>query len=378
MDFKSLLSQIHQTEVFFKEKISKTIDRNLTIRNWLFGLFIVEYEQNGKDRAVYGDGLIKQLSIDLSLKGLSTTNLKLFKQFYLSYPQISQTLSDLFESEISQTLSDQSYSSKISHTLSSQLVVENQGKDIGQVSEYQVSIDKLLSNLSFSHFVELIKIKDPLKRAYYEIEAIKGVWSVRELKRQINSLSYERSAAADDPQFLSKQLGLSSEKITPDQLIKTPYVFDFLNLPDGILGSESKLEHALILNLKNFILELGHGFCFEAQQKRIVIGGEYFFIDLVFYHRILKCHIIIELKVDEFSHANAGQLNTYIQYYKAKEQQDNDSPPIGILLCTNKNEELVQYALGGMDENLFVSQYKTALPTTEQLEAFLKEEKKKL
>lgn len=160
--------------------------------------------------------------------------------------------------------------------------------------------------------------------------------------------------------------------------MKTPYIFDFLGLSDGVLGSETALEAALINDLKNFILELGHGFCFEAQQKRIVIGGEYFFIDLVLYHRILKCHVIIELKIDAFSHANAGQLNTYIQYYKANVQQETDNPPIGILLCTNQNEELVKYALGGMDENLFVSQYKTALPSTEELTKFLQEEKKKL
>jgi hypothetical protein len=132
------------------------------------------------------------------------------------------------------------------------------------------------------------------------------------------------------------------------------------------------------LDLKQFILELGHGFCFEAQQKRIIIGGEYFYVDIVFYHRILKCHVIIELKVDEFNHAHAGQLNTYIQYYKTKIKQETDNPPIGILLCTNQNEELVQYALGGMDENLFVSQYKTALPSTSELKKFLQEERKKL
>lgn len=132
------------------------------------------------------------------------------------------------------------------------------------------------------------------------------------------------------------------------------------------------------MDLKQFILELGHGFCFEAQQKRIIIGGEYFYVDIVFYHRILKCHVIIELKVDEFNHAHAGQLNTYIQYYKTKIKQETDNPPIGILLCTNQNEELVQYALGGMDENLFVSQYKTALPSTSELKKFLQEERKKL
>jgi len=371
--FDSIVKQIESTHWFFISKASTTINQFLTMRNWLIGYYIVEYEQNGSDKAQYGDRLIELVAQKLkSIKGIDRRALFRFRLFYNSYPRIIEVVSSNKDIDIQGfmrvgSLTPLSVTNLIMGSVTPQLD-----------KELQTDPWRLIQNLSYSHIEQLLNLDDPLKRAYYEIEAIKGVWSVRELKRQINSLSYERSAAADDPQFLSKQLGLSSEKITPDQLIKTPYVFDFLNLPNGILGSESKLEHALILNLKNFILELGHGFCFEAQQKRIVIGGEYFFIDLVFYHRILKCHIIIELKVDEFSHANAGQLNTYIQYYKAKEQQENDSPPIGILLCTNKNEELVQYALGGMDENLFVSQYKTALPTTEQLEAFLKEEKKKL
>lgn len=369
MEFKGLISQIQLTDHFFKEKISRTVDRHLSIRNWLIGLYIVEFEQNGEDRAAYGKELLRSLSEQLNEKGLSFRNLKLFRQFYNAYPMIGQTVSAFFQAdEIGQTASARFRNGQIMQTLSAQYPLE----------DYQLPAEKLIANLSFSHFVELIKIHQPIKRAYYEIESIKGVWSVRELKRQMNSLSFERSAAADNPRLLAGTLNLKSEKLSPDQLIKTPYVFDFLNLPDGILGSESNIEQALVSNLKTFILELGHGFCFEAQQKRIVIGGEYFFIDLVFYHRILKCHIIIELKVDEFSHANAGQLNTYIQYYKAHEQRHDDNPPIGILLVTNQNEELVRYALGGMDKNLFVSQYQTILPSTEQLEQFLKAEKKKL
>jgi predicted nuclease of restriction endonuclease-like (RecB) superfamily len=300
----------------------------------------------------------------LNTKGLSQTNLKIYRQFYIAYPLVGEIASSLLDGEISQTVSDQFKT--ISQTVSD------------KSTNYNIPVDKLISHLSFSHFVELIKISDTLRRTYYEIEIIKGVWSVRELKRQINSLSYERSAASKNPKLIVPKLSLSNETLTPEQLIKTPYVFDFLGLPDDVLGSESQLEQALINELKSFILELGHGFCFEAQQKRIVIGGEYFFIDLVFYHRILKCHIIIELKIDEFNHTNAGQLNTYIQYYKTNEQREDDNPPIGILLCTNKNEELVQYALGGMDENLFVSQYKTVLPSTAELKNFLQEEKKKL
>jgi len=374
VDIKSLISQIKLTDDFFKGKVARTIDKYLTVRNWLIGYYIVKYEQHGLDRAEYGAKVLQNIADKLDTKGLSQTNLKLFKQFYLIYPQISQTVSDLLSLEISQTASDL-LQNNIGQTLSAQSL---QTLSPESNNDQIIPPDQLISNLSFSHIVELMKIDESLKRSYYEIEAIKGVWSVRELKRQISTLNFERSAVSQDPTLMAATLSHLSEGLTPQQILKTPYVFDFLGLPDAVLGSESALESALVSELKSFILELGHGFCFEAQQKRIVIGGEYFFIDLVFYHRILKCHIIIELKIDEFTHANAGQLNTYIQYYKKNVQQENDNPPIGILLCTNQNEELVEYALGGMDVNLFVSQYKTALPSTDELKKFLQEEKKKL
>lgn len=375
MDFNFLISHIQLTDEFFKERIGRTIDRHLTIRNWLLGFYIVEFEQNGEDRAAYGKSLLQKLSEQLDTPGLSFRSLKLFRQFYLAYPIIGQTVSAFLQDDsIGQTLFAQ-FNLRAPNPMPQPSSEESKAIS---VSNYQVEPDTLLSNLSFSHFVALLNIDAPLKRAYYEIECIKGVWSVRELKRQIASLTYERSAAADKPQAMTASFATDAETLSPGQLIKTPYVFDFLGLPDGILGSESDLENALIGDLKTFIMELGRGFCFEGQQQKIIIGGEYFFIDLVFYHRILKCHVLIELKIDEFSHAHAGQLNTYLQYFKNQVQQADDKPPIGILLCTNQNEELVQYALGGMDENLFVSQYQTALPSTEQLEQFLKEEKQKL
>lgn len=377
MDVKSLISTIRATDGYFKDKVARTIDRHLTMRNWLIGYYIVEYEQKGQDRATYGKELLQNIAKELNQKGLSFRNLNLFRRFYLAYHIIGQAVSAYFDKEIVQTVSAQLDSVEIMQT-SAQLKVISQTASDQSLNPNALSVEKLINNLSFSHFVELIKIEEPTKRTFYEIEAIKGVWSVRELKRQISTLNFERSAVSKDPTLMAATLSHLSEGLTPQQILKTPYVFDFLGLPDAVLGSESALETALVTELKSFILELGHGFCFEAQQKRIVIGGEYFFIDLVFYHRILKCHVIIELKIDEFTHANAGQLNTYIQYYKKNVQQENDNPPIGILLCTNRNEELVEYALGGMDENLFVSQYKTVLPSTEELKKFLQEEKKKL
>jgi predicted nuclease of restriction endonuclease-like (RecB) superfamily len=356
-DLSFLLSQISELDTQLTTQAAKTIDRLLTMRNWLIGAYIVEYEQNGSDKAVYGAKLEQTLAEKFNRKGLSERNLKLFKQFYFAYPQIMQTVSAQFKLP-QQTM----------QTVSAPLT--NQ--------ENTSYVNDLLDHVSFSHFTELIKISDTQKRQFYEIQCMKSTWSVRELKRQINSLSFERTALAKNKEQVLDAIASHAEIQTPQSLIKTPFVFDFLDLPDSVLGSESDFENALVSDLKNFMLELGHGFCFEGQQKKIIIGGEYFFIDLVFYHRVLKCHVLIELKVDGFNHAHVGQLNTYLQYYKQNIQETTDNPPIGILLCTNKNDELVEYALGGMDENLFVSTYQTALPSREELKHFLKEEKRKI
>jgi predicted nuclease of restriction endonuclease-like (RecB) superfamily len=354
---ENLISQISSLDRQMTSQAVKSIDRLLTIRNWLIGGYLFEYEQNGSDRANYGSKLELTIAESLNRKGLSERNLKLFKQFYVVYPQIMQTVSALF-----------SLPEKIERTTSALSPTYNDSDD---------HISKLIDNLSFSHLTELMKITDGDKRKFYEIQAIKGTWSVRDLRRQINSLSYERTALSKDKRKIVDSLK-SNEVQTVQSLIKTPFVFDFLDLPDSILAVESDFENALISDLRNFMLELGHGFCFEGQQKRIVIGGEYFFIDLVFYHRVLKCHILIELKVDGFSHANVGQLNTYVQYFKRHVQEKNDNPPIGILLCTDKNDELVEYALGGMDKNLFVTTYQTALPSQNELKQFLQKEKRKI
>lgn len=360
MDLKTLVEQINLTDKQFTKFAARSVDHYLTLRNWLIGYYIFEFEQNGEDKSKYGSKIESSIAKRINRKGFSERNLKLFKQFYIAYPQIMQTVSALskkIDLPIVQTLSASFHNTQ-------------------KKTSSHVAPAVLIEQLSFSHFVELLKIDDQLKRNFYEMESIKGTWSVRELKKQINKLTFERTASAKNIKKVNDLLHIDDQQ-KPEYLIKTPYVFDFLNLPDDVLGSESDMENALINNLKSFLLELGHGFCFEAQQKRIIIGGEYYFIDLVFYHRVLKCHVLIELKLEEFKHNHAGQLNTYIQYFKKNIKQDSDKTPIGILLCTNNNEELVEYALGGMDKNLFVSQYKTELPSTKELEQFLKQEKNK-
>jgi predicted nuclease of restriction endonuclease-like (RecB) superfamily len=231
--------------------------------------------------------------------------------------------------------------------------------------------NKLLRNLAYSHFELLLEITNPLKRAFYELECIKGNWSVRELKRQINSLFYERTGLSLDKTALEKMTQAIAEPNNPKLVIRDPYVFEFLGIKSEEVMHESDLEKALLDKLQEFLLELGRGFCFEARQKRLLIGGEHFFVDLVFYHRILKCHVLIDLKLKGFEHAHLSQLNSYVGYYRENELTAGDNPPVGLLLCTAKNHALVKYALAGLDNQLFVSKYLLQLPDQAEMQRFL-------
>ena len=274
---------------------------------------------------------------------------------------------------ILQTLSAKSKSSRQTASPENKSV-----QTLSEQSDILVPADKIISKLSFSHITELLQIDDPLKRAFYEMECMKGTWSVRELRRQINSLYYERSGMSKKPAKLSAMIAEKAEMLQPADVIKSVYTFEFLGLKAKDVVEESELETALLDHLQEFLIELGHGFCFEARQQKILIGDRYYFIDLVFYHRILKCHVLIDLKVEEFDHVNAGQLNTYLNYYKKEISQPNDNPPVGILMVTNKNEALVEYATAGMDNKLFVSKYLVQLPSKEELQEFVKKELKQL
>lgn len=246
-----------------------------------------------------------------------------------------------------------------------------------EIDLHQLNGSVLVSKLSFTHFVELIKIGDILKRTFYELECIKGIRSVRELKRQINSLYFERSGLSTKPEILSQITQQKVEKAKPSEIVKSVYAFEFLGLKAKDAVEENDLETALLDHLQEFMMEMAHGFCLEARQKKVLIGDDYFYIDLVFYHRILKCHVLVELKVEDFNHYNIGQLNTYVNYYKANVMQADDNPTVGILLVTNKNTALVEYATMGMDNHLFVSKYLLELPKKELLEAFITNELQK-
>jgi predicted nuclease of restriction endonuclease-like (RecB) superfamily len=228
--------------------------------------------------------------------------------------------------------------------------------------------------LAYSHFELLVGLEDDARRRFYEAEAMRGRWSVRELRRQVGSLLFERTGLSTDKVALTTAVRERAEVLAPAQVIRDPYVFEFLGLEPREVMRESHLEEALIDKVQAFLLELGRGFCFEARQKRIRIGDELFFLDLVFYHRVLKCHVLIELKADEFRHEHLGQLNTYVNWYRKHEHAEGDNPPIGLLLCTRKNHALLEYALAGMDNQLFVSRYQLELPTKEELERVLEAE----
>ena len=345
-NFNNLINQIETTHKQLQAQSIQSVSSSLTMRNWLIGYYIVEYEQHGDDRAKYGAKVINNLVHRLKhIKGISATNLRLFRAFYNNYPHVRQVISTQF---------------KIQQTVS--------------VKSMSVPINKLLNSCSFSHFIEFLKIDDPLKRLFYEVETIKGNWSVRELKRQINSATYERIGLSKNKKEMIESIQSNSETLLPEQIIKDPYVLEFTGLEEKVKYSENDLEEALLNHLQEFLLELGNGFCFEARQKRISIENEHDRIDLVFYHRTLKCHVLIDLKIREFSHADVGQMNFYLNYYKNEISQTNDNPPIGLILCANKNHTKVKYTTAGLDNQLFISKYKINLPSTQEIEEFIYEE----
>jgi predicted nuclease of restriction endonuclease-like (RecB) superfamily len=325
----------------------------------LVGLYILEYEQKGTDRAGYGEALLDKLADELESLGVTRVQpreLRRYRLFYSMYPQIRETLTPEFTRHIHLPANLGDTDSQIASSSHQQ----------GECSPAD-----LVQKLSFSHFAELIGIEDDNKRAFYELECIRGNWSVRELKRQISSLYYERSGLSLNKQKLAELAQQDAEQSTPRLAIRDPYVFEFLGLTPKEVMSESHLEDQLIDKLEAFLLELGHGFCFEARQKRILIGDEHFFVDLVFYHRILKCHVLVELKLAQFSQENIGQLNTYVSWYRKNIMTEGDNPPIGILLCTDQNHALVEYALAGMDNQLFVSKYQLELPDKSEMQRFI-------
>jgi predicted nuclease of restriction endonuclease-like (RecB) superfamily len=317
-NYKTLLNQISSTFTNHKNKAVTLVNTQMLIAYWHIGQYIVEFEQLGNIKAEYGKYLLIQLSKDLKIelgKGFSRSNLYQMRNFYLVFP-------------IVQTVSGQ---------------------------------------LSWSHYIELLGISDKLERSFYEQQTILEKWSVRELKRQKKTALFQRLALSKDKKAILEISKKGNLIQTADDLYKDPYIFEFLGLPEDNLFSESELENRLINKLQQFLLELGKGFAFVRQQYRITLNNRHFRVDLVFYHYILKCFVLIDLKVDKIQHYDIGQMNMYINYFKTEENQSNDNEPIGIILTTDKDDILVEYATGGITNQLFVSKYQVYLPDKEVL-----------
>ena len=363
--FSDLASIIQSTHDVAQSSAIRAINRMQTMRNWLIGYYIVEFEQHGKDRAEYGTQLLKKLEEQVNRKGLNVTLFQTSRNFYNLYPQMG----GLFvPNEIYSTLSNKSESRIPLMDKSTDAQTNTICATVSH--KFQTPPEMIVSRLSFSHIREIMSVDDPLARYFYEQECIKCTWSVRELRRQISTNLYFRAGISGNPEKMLFQSSVQGHDSAALQ-IRQPFTFEFLGLKAQEIVDEHDLEDALISHLQEFILELGKGFCFEARQKRIIIDDEYYYPDLLFYNRILHCGVIIELKNEEFSHENLGQLNAYVSYYKENEMQLGDNPPVGILLCTRKGKKMVEYALAGMDNQLFDSTYMLQLPDRKTLEDFL-------
>lgn len=395
-DFDSLVRHIQDTSDILQQDARLVINRNVTTRAWLTGFYIVEYEQHGKDRAKYGEHLIQELSQRLGGKSYGVSNLRNFRQFFLYYPELKPVIVSYLKERFSihHSTNGKLKLLDIHHSLNGESEDEGKRHTVPEGSAIcvpsQVSRDgfamqlasgeimpvpqMLFSRLSFTHIVRLLHLDDPMKRTFYAIEAMRGPWSVRELQRQIDSNYYERSGWSKKPELLANKVHNKAEKPSFRQELKSHYIFEFLGLAAKDVIEEGELEQALIDHLEEFMLELGMGFCLESRQKKLLIDDRYFKADLVFYHRILKCHCIVELKAHRLDYADVAQLNMYIEYYRRHYMLPGDNPPVGLLLCTEYGQEMVEYVTPNIDPNLFVAQYELQLPSKEKMMEFLMNE----
>ena len=326
--YRQLVQQISDTYTQGRVRAVQAVNAQLVQTYWQVGCHIVEFEQAGQVRAEYGKALIDTLAADLGLrhgKGFSRSNLIRFRQFYLAYPGLA---------EKGATLSHQ---------------------------------------LTWSHIVELLKIDDPLERGFYEQQALRERWSVRELVRQKESALFLRLAASQDKAGILQLAAEGQVVAQPADLLREPYVFEFLKIPEPYQVSETQLETLLCDHLQPFLLELGKGFTFVGRQYRVTINGTHHRVDLVFYHRILRCFVLIDLKLGEVQHHDIGQMNLYLGYFANEENVEGDNPPVGIILSRQKDELLVEYATYGMSSQLFVQKYQLYLPDREALRRELEE-----
>ena len=353
--YNSLIEPISTTYTNGKVVALKAVNSQLLLTYWQIGQHIVEFEQGGNIKASYGKALLENLSKDLSQlhgKGFSLSNVKRFRQFYLTYP-ICEELSHKLQNSIGAKPSHQS------KTIDNQL-----NEKSAKASHF----------LSWSHYVELMKISDPLERSFYENQIILENWSIPELIRQKNSSLYLRLAASKDKEGILKLAHQGQQVATPIDILKDTYFFEFLKIAEPYHLSETDLEQRLITHLQNFLLELGKGFAFIGRQYRITLGNSNHYVDLVFYHRILKCFVLIDLKREEANYQDVGQMNMYLGYFENEENTESDNPPVGIVLAKEKDELVIQYAMHNVSSQLFVQKYQLYLPNKDELRKIIEDQ----
>lgn len=333
-----------------RQQAIRSVNSAHACANWLIGKQIVEAEQGGEQRAAYGKALLKSLSQQLTDEygsGFSETALKYMRLFFLTYPDLLGK----------------------SHALRDQLPTT-------ATTDWQSG--QLHTGLSWTHYRILLKVERQEARQFYEIETIRNGWSVRQLERQISSLLFDRLLKSRDREGIMQLANQGLQPTSPLDVVKDPYVLEFLNLPEAPQWQESQLEQALLSQLQDFLLELGSGFAFVGRQVRLTLEGDHFYPDMVFYHVKLKCYVVIDLKLDKLSHADLGQMQLYVNYYDREIATADDNPTIGLILCTEKKDAVVRYVLGENNQQIFASRYQLHLPTEEELQRELRREMDKL
>jgi|SRR5438270_158773 len=358
VEYGGLIGGIGELLEAARRNAARAVNALMTATYWEIGRRIVEFEQRGKKRAEYGEELLQRLAQDLTARfgrGFSYPNVNKFRQFYLAFPA----------SGILSTPSIESI-----HTILSTPSIESQRKK-GQTSSGELAVRDLAARfpLPWSHYVRLLSTKSAEARRFYETEALRGGWSVRQLDRQIGSQFYERTALSRNKSAMLRKGSLASaeDSISADEEVRDPLVLEFLGLKDEY--SETELEQALLRHLENFLLELGGGFAFVGRQRRLRIGGEWYRVDLLFFHRKLRCLVIIDLKVGKFTHADAGQMHLYLNYAREHWTQADENPPVGLILCAEKDDAIAKYALEGLPNKVLAREYKLALPAEKRLAA---------
>ena len=385
MNYAGLVKAINSATSRLQGRAASAVNQALVIRNWTVGARIVEFEQSGKDRAKYGARLLEKLAGDLAKRGVAGLGISILERcraFSLVYPQGAKLIPYALQTELAVPISDTPYTDlprlppdreAPSSEFSGALIRGSVTPELPTPLE-----PAQLLQFSWSQLQELIRIDDPWKRAFYENECLKGRWSVRQLQRQIGSLLYERTGLSTNKKAVIERARKQEPRETAADLLREPYVLEFTGLADRPEYTEEQLESALLDHLQRFLLELGRGFCFEARQFRMTEGRKHHRVDLVFYHRLLRCHVLIDLKIRAFEPADAGQMNFYLNWFKANMMAEGDTPPVGILLCSDRDGAEIEFATAGLDQKLFVSRYLVALPSAEKLRAFLKADRERI